>query len=83
MAGNFDKLNETTVEIPRSMPISGRKGAIRLERLRRRAEYLQKRIQTTGHELTYDMAEFAALEWVIRTMIMYEELLKKGPESEE
>ena len=70
------------VEIPERLPISGKKGSGNLIRLRRRSEHLQQRIESADHDLSYDKAEFMALEWAIKHIIMYEDLLKKeSPEA--
>lgn len=71
-------------EIPHKMPISGRRGSRKLETLRRRAEFLQSRITAATPEknMNYDKAELAAIEWAIKTIIMYEDLLKKGHEED-
>lgn len=72
------------VEIPNDLPISGSRGCKKLSCLRRRAEHLLQRINSSlqaGRVLGYDKAELAALEWAIEHIILYEGLLKKDPES--
>jgi hypothetical protein len=75
--------------IPYKLPISGKRGAEKLYRLRRRTQYLQRRINQgtfgRGNALNHARGELAATEWILKTFMMYEGLLKKGPpeESEE
>lgn len=72
--------------IPHKLPISGRRGAEKLNRLRRHTQYLQRRIRegrfNTEDAYNRTRAELAGTEWVIKTFMMYEELLKKGPPEE-
>jgi hypothetical protein len=67
--------------IPERLPISGKKGSEKLNRLCRRAEHLRRRIDSVNQDLSYDKAELAALEWAIKQIILYENLFKKGPEA--
>ena len=68
----------TDEEIPRDLPVSGRRGGIHLKRLNERADYLRKKIiEARPKELHYELAELGSLEWVIKTIILYEGLLKK------
>ena len=69
-------------EIPEKLPISGKKGSEKLNRLCGRAKHLQQRIDSADRDLSHDKAELAALKWVIKQVIMYENLLKKGPDED-
>jgi hypothetical protein len=73
-------------EIPQRMPISGRRGSIKLYRIRDKSVYLRRRLNSgefgQGHAFHRAQAELAANEWAISAIIMYEECLKKGPPEE-
>ena len=63
-------------QIPRSLPISKRKGSERLGRLERRLRHLQTIIIPTGRSgVEYDRAESSALDWAIKSLIIYERVL--------
>lgn len=70
------------IEVPHRLALSGRGGAKRLTCLLRRAEFLKERIQKHGgeHRGGYDQEELSALCWVIKSITLYEDLLRKGPE---
>ena len=68
----------TDAEIPRALPVSGRRGGVHLKRLNERADYLRKKIiKARPKELHYELAEIGSLEWAIKTLILYEDLFKK------
>lgn len=72
--------------VPQKLPISGRRGADKLQCLARRIEFLRQRIDTAekqGYNRSRDKQEGAALAWAIKAVLMYETLLKKGPESDD
>ena len=68
-----------------SLPISGRRGAKKLGRLRRRADFLQTRIEAAevvGKDLAWDKSELNALDWVIQRVIELEEELYRSVSGE-
>ena len=65
MPGKIDQ------ELKASLPLSGSRGAEKLGRLKRRAEFLKVRIaeaDVDGRDLHYDRAALTSLEWVIECM---------------
>jgi len=65
------------VEIPLRLPVSGRVGSERLMRLRRRANFLKQRVDSTDADRSFDKAERSALEWAIERIIVYEDQIKQ------
>ncbi|GEM_PF-6449548 len=67
-----------------SLPISGRRGSEKLRRLRRRADWLNARIQSQkaagAKTLFWDESELNALNWVIDHVIQLETDLKAREE---
>ncbi len=69
-------------QIPKELPLSKKRGSEFLTRLQRRADYLRKRIDTNNQigkyaNLSYDEAEFSALEWTIKKIIEYEKQIDR------
>jgi len=63
-------------QIPLKLVISGRKGADRLRCLNRRKEHLlQQRVSIERPGGNWDAAEAKALEWIIKSILAYEDLL--------
>jgi len=67
------------VGMPIELPISGEKGAERLGRLRERADFLRKRIDSSTLYRGFDMAELSALEWAIGSILLYGAYLTDPP----
>lgn len=67
-----------SIEIPRRLRLSGRKGAKKLDSLEMRRKYLESKIKEGGRGcservLSYLFNEYYALGWAIRTIISLEE----------